>query len=497
MDDQSKKIDSSRRHFLKGCIAATVSAALPAKAFPGILNREISPARKIINTSSSDKKLLKFAHITDIHIGDIANKIRANLLGGTIAFFYERPQDPMCAALLNSAVSSINSCAAGNDVDFCMATGDLIDMSMEREIHWLVDILDGKTPENFRENKMVSVSYPHGMETSWYGCLGNHDLLLFGSLPSRLIEHIVLSINEQPDFNIISQNEWIDTVTSSTTPVYGHGFFLQPEKKDGYYSYSPNEYIHCIVLNTTADNHMEGLADNFLRENHDKVIKILRKKRNVSYLFKELVKDFSSWAGKEKLYNVIQEKKLFKLSLQDDELNTVMAMGSDGTLDNDQYEWMINEIESNQEKLCIIFSHHGSCDFMNIPGNINQSRFEESLCKYNNVIAHVCGHSHENKIEKIRAGNSSSFYRIRTSSLIEYPQEWRSIEIFSTGGSKGKISCKMFRHEYLEAFFVASNHWRVQLSKKDMYGSSEDRDVDLEFEIPDSVIKKLSKPVIL
>lgn len=489
-NNEPRTVSGPRRFFLKGCLAAAASAAIPAKSFSSVFLKNRDLEEPDLFNENNGSCVLKFAHLTDTHIGDIKNPIRSDLLGGTIAFFYERPQDPMCAKLLDSAIQSINSYAETNTMDFCIATGDLTDMSMKREAQWLTDIADGRFPRNFRENDMVEVN-PAGMNIPWYACLGNHDLLLFGALPSKLVEYIVLKINESPDFDIIFQDEWINIVSSSTSQVPGHGFFNQSEKKDGYYSFTPNQNIHCIVLNTAADNHMEGLADRFLNDNQDKITDIISKKQNLNYLFQEIAKEFASWINRENLYNILNSGKESKFNFKEKNLNAVFAMGSDGTLDRDQYNWMVNEIENNQDKICIIFSHHGSCDFMEIPGNINQAQFDTTLCRYDNVIAHICGHSHENKIDNI-SDSGKNYYRIRTSSLIEYPQEWRAVEILKKADGKGVIKCKMIRHNYSKGFLTAAFHWRIFFSKNKMYGQPQDRNTELEFEIPSGLREKNS-----
>lgn len=483
MENSDKNVSTSRRSFLKVCAAAGISASFPLKSvFAGGHVKQISSSEKKRNSGC----LLKFGQITDVHIGDVANPIRADLLGGVIAFFYARPQDSMSPKILDSTIESVNTYSQANDFDFCIATGDLIDMSMKREVRWLVDICDGRPPQNYRVDEMIEVNNPHGFDLPWYACMGNHDLLLFGALPSKLIEYLILNININPDFDIINQDEWIDAVKGSTTPVYGHGFYDQPPKEDGYYSFSPNENTHCIVLHTTADNHMEGLADIFLSERQGRVLSILRQRKNPYAVFNDLVKDFSGWIENESLTRGLDEKLLSRNRGMFGDLNAVFAIGSSGTLDQDQYRWMKNEIESNQDKLCLIFSHHGSCDFMNIAGNVSGSEFDETICSYKNVIAHVCGHSHENKIDNISSG-SGSYYRLRTSSIIEYPQEWRSFEVSKLSADKGILKTKVHRHQYRDGFVIASGHWRILWSKSKMYGETDDRDIELEFEIPEKV----------
>ena len=478
----SKSVD--RRTFLKGSLTAGAFAMFPGwlTDFFQITTPSVMPDGRL--------SLLRFAQLTDIHLGDVSNYLRHNFLLGIVSYFYERPQDPMAGKLLDAVIHEVNLVHQENPLGFCMLTGDLIDCAMLNEVQWFVDIADGKAPRDFCP-EMVAVDNPEGFQAPWYACLGNHDMLVIGSFGGTLFRKLLENMQANHGFSIITHQEWMAAMEASDKPAAGHGFDDQPQAHDGYYSFSPSPCVHAIVLNTTTDNWMEGMVELFSDEKAKTLKAMAAKNLSAEENTTILMQEFSQWLRDRGFIDYMAGSK--SIGDLDEDLQTLLVIGSGGTLDRDQYQWMIDEIESNPGKLCLIFSHHGSCDFGLIAGNVQQDEFDATLAAHNNVIAHVCGHSHKNCIETI-ADADSSYYRIRTSSIIEYPQEWRTVELIADQQSqKGVIRCRMFGHNYTAAFNTAKKHWRVQDSLDENAGTDSDRDVDLEFTIPLQVLAAIEQ----
>ncbi len=127
--------------------------------------------------------------------------------------------------------------------------------------------------------------------------------------------------------------------------------------------------------------------------------------------------------------------------------------GADGSLDLAQTEWLNEQLiavhsnyyspigqlitTSNPDKLVILFSHHSSETMGNFisPGptvpRIVFSQFEQLLHLFPNVILWVTGHNHYNRIfaHPDPADRTGGFWEINSASLVEFPQQARSVEI--------------------------------------------------------------------
>ncbi len=446
----------SRKHFLKksGILGTLVILARPFHALSKIL----------LKPTGQEFKIIDFAQVSDVHITDGTNPLRAELLDN-IPMLGDawRPQQHMSVTAWDAVIHAINQQNAITPFDFAISTGDQVDNAMENEFQWLTDVANGNAMSDaynklVAEGKMTPVD-PTGLDVPWYAAIGNHDTMIVGNFPARLMEAIHHRMEKYYGFEITTQDEVLEILSS-------HGFDKMPDQKDGYYSFDPNEYVHCIVLNTNNDNWIEGIIDDFLN--------------NEGNLIQNII-DIGKALGKETIINDIFTAFLNWIEIQ---ANEVIGGLADGTLDRDQFAWMKEEIEENSDKLCLVFSHHGPDSFMSPPGNITSDELKSLLCSYENVIAHIYGHIHHNLIVNEK-NTDGSYWSISTCSIIEYPQEWRRISAWDNGDGTGVLSCRMLQHEYDDSITEAENDPQSDIEKH--YGKSEDRDVDLEFIIPASV----------
>ena len=140
-------------------------------------------------------------------------------------------------------------------------------------------------------------------------------------------------------------------------------------------------------------------------------------------------------------------------------LDTIAEAGlAEGNLDDPQYRWLGRELKrsSARGELTVVYGHHTLesmsnprpderaplCTAAREPGCDEDPRastpihrglagphnLRDLLLRHPNVIAFVNGHRHRNAIRAHRRGNRS-FYEINTSSLIDPPQQVRTIEL--------------------------------------------------------------------
>ncbi|MDY6932718.1 MAG: metallophosphoesterase [Spirochaetota bacterium] len=458
-----KRYMLNRRDFLTraGAIGLVFAATRPIYAL----------SRMLSNSTENELKLLDFVHITDVHITDGTNPLRVEVLDdipGLDAAW--RPQQHMSATALDAVIRSINQQHAEETFDFMISTGDMVDNAMQNEFQWFMDVLNGNIMSDdyleLVDRDIMTPVNPQGIEVDipWYAAIGNHDTMIVGNFPAKLMEAIHKNMKETYGFEITTQEEVIEL-------LFNYGFDMMPENMDGYYSFDPNDYVHCIVLNTNNDNWVEGLIDRFMSRNRSLIGRLIRLEDSL---------------GRELIIKYILITFLKWLKTQSQE---VVGGIAEGTLNRDQFEWMKGEIENNSHKLCLIFSHHGPDSFLSPIGNVTPNELRSCLCSYDNVIAHIYGHNHNNHIVK-EESPYGYYWGISTSSIIEYPQEWRRIAIWDNGDGTGILSCRMFQHGYSDSLNQSMGDPQSDIDTH--IGRVEDRDVDLEFNISSSIAENIS-----
>ncbi len=451
---KQKLISLTRRGFLKasGAFSALMMFSNPLKLFasPNITfidRNDLGAASNQSGTTGFLSNLMDIAQISDVHIIDPGHELRAlNLEAFGVADLgplldqipsTSRVQDHLTGTIFDAVIRSVNKQHALTPFDFVICTGDHTDTDLELELRWFVEIADGKLPSDYQERVEwgdVPPLDPQGLDAPWYTVIGNHDIEYMGTFNSELLIGLLINILGGPDTKYLADlDECIDKYKFSDSEPPWHGFNNMPQgcPKEGYYSYTPKPYIHCIVLNTAN-------------------------------------------------YNLENGFKAETMSL--------------GALDMTQFDWMKDEIEANDDKLCVIFSHHSPKEFHPLAGIapqpifVSAEEFENTLGSYENVIAHINGHTHANRVIPIKTDNGG-YWDINTCSIIEYPQEWRNIGIKDNSDGTGTISCAMVQHENTECIEIALTD--PDANPEQRSGTPDDRDVNLLFNIPEKVAQNI------
>lgn len=432
--------------------------------------------------TGSVSDLLDFAHVSDIHIVDNGNKLRFDevlsplglgLLDPDYLDFngaVSRAQDDYTAAIWNAVVSSINDANKTAPLSFLFNTGDNTDTDLENEFRWCIEISDGYLSKDYYNRTCKKEVYNfaanhekiEGLKIPWYAALGNHDVEYQGTVNHvNLLARGLLVTGARPR-ELQTQQEAINAyLTDYKGLPHGHGFANMPEpqapytKKEGYYSFDPTDYIHCVVLNTCNYRPERGLIP-----------------------------------PKETL--------------------------AKGVLDQRQFDWMKQDIEANAGKLCIIFAHHPAPAYFgewdDNQSAVSAQEFMDTLLGYPNVIATVDGHTHYNHIEAVKkAEGAGGYWDINTCSVIEWPQEWRRITVRDNGDGTGSIICHMVQNTCAECLKKAEDNLTqdkfiintlqysipgnpaptVEQKKTALEGTAQDRDVELLFAMPAAVAERL------
>ncbi|MCX5716011.1 MAG: TIGR03768 family metallophosphoesterase [Candidatus Omnitrophica bacterium] len=419
-----------------------------------VTRTDIMPVLYAGTAVTKKAKLLNFFTITDIHITD---KEAPNQL-----IYLQRlhPTWPVGASLysgimlytthvLDAAVRTINALHKKDPFDFGISLGDTCNSTQYNELRWYIDVLDGKviTPSSGAHAGAGAINYQKPYKTAgldktipWYQALGNHDHFWIGSFPvddglrkdlrQSYISDIVLAMGDplvnpanitksdyymgvfdgstpygdikyagpvtdfksppkvvpDPDRRSLLRTEWMkEFFTTSSNPV-GHGFNMaDADKGFACYSFVPKSSIpvKVIVLDDTqreddgsADIHGHGFLD----------------QARWDWLKKELADGDA--AGQLMI------------------IAAHIPIGVEVTAPASEMGWWTDPKNA-----------------VTLPDLISE------LQNHPNLIMWISGHRHLNTVKAFISPNpvnapEKGFWQVETSSLRDFPQQFRTFEIY-------------------------------------------------------------------
>ena len=97
-----------------------------------------------------------------------------------------------------------------------------------------------------------------------------------------------------------------------------------------------------------------------------------------------------------------------------------------GGVSDAQLRWLEDELSRADvaRQPALVFSHHPTRSFHD---DENGRHLDAVLASHGSVLAHIAGHTHENRVRAFEGGRR--FWQIETASLIDWPQEGRIVEV--------------------------------------------------------------------
>ncbi|HPY74708.1 MAG: metallophosphoesterase [Planctomycetes bacterium] len=462
--------------------------------------------------SRNPKSLLFFHHITDAHVLDEESPARfvaaapyLETIGVHNAF---RKQEDLTTQVLNSMVQTMNGICSDKKLDFVLNTGDSVDNAQENELSWFLSTMRGgevdpdsgtdQDPLFGPNNDGNDAFLAHGLLATipWYSAIGNHDVLIQGNVPPK-VRTIFNSIIGKVSKLLVLQDPVGDYSNAVITP------WVNPPKvkdlKPGY---------------TVPDARRRNLSgEEFIQFHQNFRTGFPGKMANVK-------KGYYSFYPKS------------GLPLKVIVMDTASRLGTSlGGLDKNQFnDFVIPELESSKAKneLVILASHHPSnrlkslasikeafkklfqkdpkmqevlpellADFEETKaiGYVAEEKFIEKMKSYPNIIAHIVGHCHKNKIIQIGTANAG-YWEIQTSSLLVYPQQSRLLEIVYEGNQIGAIHTCVVDHNSAPGSLAARSRVLAKETSsteeiQEFMGQPQDRNSILRFHIPKAIANKL------
>ncbi len=341
--------------------------------------------------------------------------------------------------VLDAAVRTANDLYRLIPFDFCLSLGDDCNNAQYNELRWFIDVMDGQyiTPSSGTNAGATTIDYQEPFQAAglnpdipWYQVLGNHDHLWAGSLVvteylrESYTNNQVLLFGDLDTEGINSRSHFMGTVDGSTP--YGNiidagpvADFIDPETG---LTNAP------MVAPDTNRYYLE--TTNWMREF------FTTKSKPVGH-------GFSQWNVTNNLACYSFEPKAnlpLKIIVLDDTVTdqTLAFPNGEGCLDTNQLNWLVGELDKGQaeEKLMIIAAHV-PIELIGMPANtnsaINVSNLLATLHNYPNLILWVAGHMHRNNVKAQLSVNNDpeyDFWEVECPSLRDFPQEFRTFEIY-------------------------------------------------------------------
>ncbi|GMW00001.1 MAG: hypothetical protein AMXMBFR84_11390 [Candidatus Hydrogenedentota bacterium] len=390
--------------------------------------------------------LFRFAHITDTQLVDDESPARTVLVDSLVNSAW-RPQEAHGTQTLDATLRVINDYhmnqVGGFPIDFLVATGDLADCAQKNEIRWFIDVMDGKavlpdsgTPDG--QNRPVAPAdnpklafQAEGLhpDIPWYTVFGNHDGLAVGVFP----------ISDQD----ADPANWYAPLFDPVANVLGF-FALSPpvsammptlpQSPAAIFGTEPPMNPSTLQLLT------EQLFPDRIVPDPDR--HFLNQKLFIKEHFDTSTFPVGHGYTDEKRVNgqaFYSARPINGVPLRLVVLDTVSPLPvfgfpvEYGVLTRDQFETFVKpefEAAKTAGEWVIVLSHHPSSDFGRFyPGdNVSDVEFRDYLSTQSNIIAHVCGHVHVNKVYRI--DGAYPYFEILTSSIIDYPQEARILDAY-------------------------------------------------------------------
>jgi metallophosphoesterase (TIGR03768 family) len=435
----------------------------PGPGLPSDLRTDIMPADYTGTSVTNKAKLLNFFTISDIHITDKESPAQIiylqqlyypNLLPppfdamGHVPWSWQTsvysPVMLYTTQVLDAAVQTINALHKQNPFDFGISLGDAANSTQYNELRWYIDVLDGKviTPSSGAHLGADTIDYQKPFKAAgldkaipWYQALGNHDHFWIGSLPVN----IFLRQSFISD-TVMAAGDVLLNASNINNPVYYMGVL------DGS---TPNGDIKDAGPVVTFNNPPKVVPDPDRR----------------SLLRTEWIKEFFTTTSNPvghglNLVDPKQEKgfacysflpksnvpvKVIVLDDTQSETDGDTNIHGHGYLDQARWDWLKKELADGDAagQFMIIAAHvpigvQPDGTFMewwtNPQNAVNINGLIAELHSHPNLLMWIAGHRHLNTVKAFLTDDPAKpergFWQVETSSLRDFPQQFRTFEIY-------------------------------------------------------------------
>lgn len=369
--------------------------------------------------------LVYFSQITDAHLCDEESPARAVVVDSYAGSGW-RHQEAYTAQVLDATIETIKSIHRYRELDFIFFTGDMIDNCQYNELMtFLSVVLGGKVnvnsgveedPKTGAENDPHDSFIAEGLgDIPWYFLYGNHDGLVQGNLP--LDNGRYSTIAGDPARDMISFLELSRVNPPRCMPIPAEESPLPERCKPEHRS-----TLNIGFLAADSERHHLNRFQFF-----DIMAKAGGYPKGHGLQPDNLKTGIGDWVS----------EPLANIPLRIIGLDSCALVGHKGSYPNARIDSFLRpqlEKAYHDGMSVIVASHHPSTTLD------TEDEFRAALNEYDHVILHLTGHNHSNSVNA-RAGKDPKhgYWEVRTSSLIDWPQQSRLIEIVDCGDGFGEI----------------------------------------------------------
>jgi metallophosphoesterase (TIGR03768 family) len=419
-----------------------------------VTRADIMPALYDGSAVTKKEKLLKFFTMTDVHITDKESPNQA--------IYLQRLHKalPVSAALysgmmlytthvLDAAVQTINALHKKDPFDFGISLGDVCNSTQYNELRWYIDVLDGKviTPSSGAHLGADTVEYQKSYKAAgldkaipWYQALGNHDHFWLGSIP---VDHSLRTDLRQS--YITDEVFAAGDVLADSKQIEGHTYYMGA--LDGSTPYGDIKYAGPVTdfkspPTVAADPDRRSLLrTEWMKE----FFTTSSNPAGHGFNLADANNGFACYSFLPK--SAIPTKVIVLDDTQGEDDNSADIHGH-GFLDRARWAWLKKELADGDAagQLMIIAAHvpigvevtapRSEMGWWTDPQNaVTLPDLIAELQSHPNLIMWLSGHRHLNAVKAFISPDpvnapENGFWHVETSSLRDFPQQFRTFEIY-------------------------------------------------------------------
>ncbi|HWP67730.1 MAG TPA: TIGR03768 family metallophosphoesterase [Rectinemataceae bacterium] len=399
-------------------------------------------------------RLLRFFTITDIHVTDKESPnqlIYLQRLHKTLPIGASLYSGVMLTStqVLDAAVQTVNALHRRDPIDFGLSLGDVGNSAQYNELRWYIDVLDGKViaPSSGDHVGADTIDYQMPFKAAgldpaipWYQALGNHDHFWMGSFPvdnklradirqSYTGDEVLAAGDALPIFAKIANHDFYMGVIDGSTP-YGDVKFAGPVK----------DFLSPPKVAPDPDRR-PLLRTEWMKEFFTTSSNPVGHGFNMT----DAGEGFACYSFVPKSTVPVKIIMLDDTQREDDGSADIHGHGY---LDQARWDWLKKELAAGDAagQLMIIAAHipinvevtapTSEMGWWTDPKNaVTLPDLIAELQSHPNLIMWVAGHRHLNTIKAFPSPDpinapEKGFWQVETSSLRDFPQQFRTFEIY-------------------------------------------------------------------